>query len=151
MTSVVSVAVDDTSSISQKQNFSSTEYNPFSPRASLIRYWNKHVSNNLPKPTLLHSVPLTRPSLPSSPPKLTLLSPRLLFLGQLELLLRFEAKPWQSTTNTSTSPSISNRRFTNYGRSRQSEGDSFKNYSNGLNSAKDSFLRYSNQATGHGE
>ncbi|KAJ4833157.1 hypothetical protein Tsubulata_032110, partial [Turnera subulata] len=78
-------------------NFSSTVYNPFSPRASLIRYWNKHVSNNLLKPTLLHSVPLTRPSLPSSPPKLTLLSPRLLlFLGQLVLLLRFETKPWQS-------------------------------------------------------
>lgn len=45
----------------------------------------------------------------------------------------------------------SNKRFSNYGRSKLGGVDSFTNYSNGLNSAADSFLRYSREGTGHSE
>jgi hypothetical protein len=34
---------------------SSSQANTFTPRASLIRYWNNHISNNLPKPLFLFS------------------------------------------------------------------------------------------------
>ncbi|KAJ4829074.1 Polygalacturonase 1 beta-like protein 3 [Turnera subulata] len=154
---VISVAVDDTNSISQKQNFSSTEYSPFSPRASLIRYWNKHVSNNLPKPQFLFSKASPLSAIDSAflaqlATQSSLSAHLDSFCSLANLYCFFDSKQSLGNHNQDVNFVIySNRRFTNYGRSRQSGTDSFKNYSNGLNSAKDSFLRYSNQATGHSE
>ncbi|CAK7328943.1 unnamed protein product [Dovyalis caffra] len=149
------VSLADTSSL-HKKNLS-TQLNPFSPRASLIRYWNKHVSNSLPEPLFLlskssplsaiDSAILTKLATQNS------LSLKLdSFCSLANLFCSFDSK--QSLGNHDQDSNFalySNKRFANYGGSRVSRSDSFKNYSNGLNSVADSFIRYSRDSTGHSE
>ncbi|XP_027337608.1 polygalacturonase 1 beta-like protein 3 [Abrus precatorius] len=141
----------------------SKQINPFSPKASLIRYWNTRVSNKRPIPNFFLS-------------KASPLTPN--HYAFLNSLLNRSPKPFtpqfhhslcsapnlycsfDDTANTLQHPTVSknddanfavysNKRFANYGSSRVGGVDSFKNYSNGLNSNNDSFRKYSTTSTRH--
>lgn len=151
----VSFAATTTSSL-HKQNLS-TPLNPFSPKASLIRYWNKHISNSLPKPLFLLSKASPLSAIDSAIlTKLATQNSLSLHLDSFcslaNLFCFFDTK--QSLRNHDQDSNFalySNKRFANYGGSRLSGVDSFKNYSNGLNTVADSFIRYSRESTGHSE
>ncbi|CAI0549611.1 unnamed protein product [Linum tenue] len=133
--------------------------NPFSPKAALIRYWNNHITNDLPKSDFLLSKasPLTA----SQSAFLTKLASRNslsahldIFCSSANLFCSFDTAGLNSTSSRDANFALytSNRRFSNYGTARQGGGvDSFKNYSTGLNSASDSFLKYSQQSNRHNE
>ncbi|KAJ6339831.1 hypothetical protein OIU77_007720 [Salix suchowensis] len=149
-------SLDDTSSL-HKRNLSISHHNPFSPKASLIRYWNKHISNSLPKPQFLFSKSSPLSAIDSAIfTKLAAENSLSLHLDSFcslaNLVCSFDPK--QSSGNHgqhSNFALFSDKRFSNYGESRLSGVDSFKNYSNGLNSIADSFIRYSRDSTGHSE
>ncbi|KAJ6977464.1 polygalacturonase 1 beta-like protein 3 [Populus alba x Populus x berolinensis] len=147
---------DTTTSSLHKQNLS-TPLNPLSPRASLIRYWNKHISNSLPKPLFLLSKASPLSAIDSAIlTKLATQNSLSLHLDSFcslaNLFCFFDTKQiLRNHDQDSNFALYSNKRFTNYGGSRLSGVDSFKNYSNGLNSVADSFLRYSRESTGHSE
>ncbi|KAF2282915.1 hypothetical protein GH714_043335 [Hevea brasiliensis] len=152
----ISVSFASTSSV-RKQNFSSTELSPFSPRASLIRYWNKHISNTLPKPPFLLSKASPLSAVDSAifsklAAQNSLSSHLDSFCSLANLFCTFDSKPSLGNHDQDANFALySNKRFANYGRSNLGGTDSFKNYSNGLNSAADSFIRYSREGTGHSE
>ncbi|KAJ6358898.1 hypothetical protein OIU76_000594 [Salix suchowensis] len=151
----VCFAATTTSSL-HEQNLSA-QLNPFSPRASLIRYWNKQISNSLPKPLFLLSKasPLSAKDsaiLTKLATQRSLSSHLDSFCSLANLFCFFDTE--QSVGNHDQDSKFalySNKRFASYGGSRLSGVDSFKNYSNGLNSVADSFLRYSRDSTGHSE
>ncbi|KAJ6688141.1 POLYGALACTURONASE 1 BETA-LIKE PROTEIN 2 [Salix koriyanagi] len=146
----------DTSSL-HKRDLSISHHNPFSPKASLIRYWNKHISNSLPKPQFLFSKSSPLSAIDSAiftklAAENSLSLHRDSFCSLANLVCSFDPK--QSSGNHgqhSNFALFSDKRFSNYGESRLSGVDSFKNYSNGLNSIADSFIRYSRDSTGHSE
>ncbi|KAK7317190.1 hypothetical protein RJT34_01200 [Clitoria ternatea] len=152
-------------SLAKEQMNINININPFSPKASLVRYWNTRVSNKLPIPELLLS-------------KASPLTPH--HYAFLDNLLKQKPKPFSpqfhhslcsspnlycsfdDTPKTPQNPAASknddsnfavysNKRFANYGSSRVGGVDSFKNYSNGLNTNNDSFRKYSTASTRHGE
>ncbi|KAJ8753583.1 hypothetical protein K2173_022824 [Erythroxylum novogranatense] len=139
-----------------KQNLSS-KYDPFSPRASLIRYWNKQISNDLPKPPFLLSKasPLSTidsASLAKLAAQHSLSSHRYTFCSLANLFCCFDSKPTSGNRGQDASFALySNKRFSNYGGSRLNGVDSFKNYSDGLNSATGSFIKYSRESTRHSQ
>ncbi|KHN30893.1 Polygalacturonase-1 non-catalytic subunit beta [Glycine soja] len=134
--------------------------NPFSPKASLIRYWNTRVSNNLPIPHLLLSKASTL-----TPHHYAILSKLLnqkpkpnenlhhSLCSSPNLLCSFDDTPFAQThkNDDGNFAVYSNKRFANYGSSRVGGVDSFKNYSNGLNANNDAFRRYSAASTRRGE
>ncbi|KAJ9163735.1 hypothetical protein P3X46_023369 [Hevea brasiliensis] len=140
-----------------KQNYPSTQLNPFSPRASLIRYWKKHISNSLPKPPFLitKASPLSTvdSAFFSKLASQNSLSSHLdSFCSLANLFCSFDSKPSLGNHDQDANFALySNKHFANYGRANLGGIDSFKNYSNGLNSAADSFIRYSREGTGHSE
>lgn len=144
--------------------------NPFSPKASLIRYWNTRISNKLPIPNSL----LSKAS-PLTPHQYAILINHLnlhikhkpFFSSQFHqslcstpnLFCTFDHPntPHQQQQTAVTKNDVdsnfavySNKRFSNYGSSRLGGVDSFKNYSNELNTNNDSFKRYSATSTRHG-
>lgn len=140
--------------------------NPFTPKASLIRYWKNHVSNNLSKPTFFFSK--ASPLGPTESAILTKLvedqnslSSNLdSFCSYADLLCSFNdvvsSQPNHSISQNDLAVSkdanfatYTNKNFANYGSSRLGGLDSFKNYSDGLNSPNDSFLKYSKDSTSH--
>ncbi|XP_002511417.2 polygalacturonase 1 beta-like protein 1 [Ricinus communis] len=136
------------------------ELNPFSPKASLIRYWNKHIFNTLPKsPFLLSKAsPLTAIDsafLSRLATQNSLSSHFESFCSLANLFCSFDSKPMnlgdKNDNKDANFALYSNKQFANYGRSQLGGVDSFKNYSNGLNSVSDSFVKYSRDATGHSE
>lgn len=149
------VSLATTSSV-YKQN-SSTQYNPFSPKASLTRYWNKHISNSLPKPPFLLSKASPLNAIDSA--ILTKLATQKSLSSHLDsfcslanLFCFFDSKPSLGNHDQDANFALySNKRFANYGTSKLGGVDSFKNYSNGLNSGTNSFIRYSRESTGHSE
>ncbi|ESW10084.1 hypothetical protein PHAVU_009G179500 [Phaseolus vulgaris] len=137
--------------------------NPFSPKASLIRYWNTRVTSKVPIPHFLLA-------------KASPLTPQ--HYGILNKLLNEKPKPYNpklhhslcsspnlycSFDDTPNTPTLqrknddanfavyNNKHFANYGTSRVDGVDSFKNYSNGLNANNDAFRRYSDSSTRRGE
>lgn len=151
--------------VSLSEAFSQTrsiQTNPFTPRASLVRYWNTHVSSNLPIPQFLLSKasPLT-PHDYAFLKKLVshnALSSRFeSFCSLANLYCSFDSssQPADATDRANNGDAnfavYSNKRFANYGSSRVGGGDSFKNYSNGLNSINDLFKKYSQDSTRHNE
>ncbi|KAF7806099.1 polygalacturonase 1 beta-like protein 3 [Senna tora] len=134
--------------------------NPFTPRASLVRYWNTHVSNKLPIPQFLVSKasPLT-PRDYAFFRKLvshkTLSSRFESFCTLANLYCSFDDSSKDAIHRTNNDDAnfalYSNKRFTNYGSSRVAGVDSFKNYSGGLNTVTDSFKKYSQASTRHSE
>ncbi|KAK4762768.1 hypothetical protein SAY86_008536 [Trapa natans] len=130
---------------------------PFSPKASLIRYWNKQISNNAPKPSFLMSKasPLNavdaaafaklaeRNALSSHLPS---------FCAAAGLLCFPDLSPSLEKHDKDSNFAVySNRNFSNYGNERLGGVDSFKNYSGGENIPIDSFRRYSRNAAGHSD
>ncbi|WCJ36057.1 polygalacturonase 1 [Euphorbia peplus] len=131
--------------------------NPFSPKASLIRYWNNHISNTHPKPSFLisKSSPLSAAdsAFLSKLAAVNSLSSHFdSFCSLAHLHCSFDSShPNPNTRKDANFALYSNKRFSSYGTSKLGGVDSFKNYSDNLNSVSDSFLKYSNEATGHSE
>ncbi|KAL1357167.1 hypothetical protein HN51_009138 [Arachis hypogaea] len=151
--SLSSFHVSNTSQASKQryQYFSNVEakINPFTPKASLIRYWNTHVTTNLPIPNFL----LSKAS-PLTPKHLATLNkqPFTSLCSAPKLLCSFETQQNDdvSAQNGANFAIYSNKRFSNYGSSQNGGLDSFKNYSNNINANTDSFRRYSAGSTRHG-
>ncbi|XP_030467434.2 polygalacturonase 1 beta-like protein 1 [Syzygium oleosum] len=132
--------------------------NPFTPRASLLRYWNKEIPNAaLPKPAFLLSKasPLdavdaaafaklaARGSLADHLPA---------FCAAAGLLCFPDLSPSLEKHPTDSDFAVySNKNFSNYGNDRLGGLDSFKNYSDGENVPIDTFRRYSHDSSGHGD
>ncbi|PON98945.1 BURP domain containing protein [Trema orientale] len=131
------------------------EENPFSPKAYLIRYWNREIRNDLAKPSFLLSKasPLTatdsavfaklaaQNSLATRLPE---------FCSSAHLLCFADLAPsLESHDKDSSFAGYNDKNFTNYGTDRTGGSDQFRNYSPGENIPVDSFRRYSRDSTGH--
>ncbi|XP_024024495.1 polygalacturonase 1 beta-like protein 1 [Morus notabilis] len=132
--------------------------NPFTAKASLIRYWNKQISNNLPKPNFLLSK--ASPLGPTETAILIKLATQKNLSAHLEsfcslahLFCSFDDSKNDvvSSKKDSNFATYANKNFANYGAARLGGGDSFKNYSAELNSPNDSFRKYSRGSNSHGE
>ncbi|KAF8390399.1 hypothetical protein HHK36_024925 [Tetracentron sinense] len=134
---------------------SSAGENPFTAKAFLIRYWNRQISNSLPKPSFL----LSKASPLSSVDSATLikladqnaLSSHLPSFCTLANLFCFpDLSPSLERHDKDSNFAVySERNFTNYGTSRLGGVDSFKNYSDNDNLPTNSFRRYSRDSIGH--
>lgn len=129
--------------------------NPFTAKASVIRYWKKQISNDLPKPWFLlnKASPLDAVQLASFS-KLAdqnSLSTKLpTFCSKANLLCFPDLSPsLEKHENDVNFATYNFRNFTNYGTSRTGGFDSFKNYSDGENVPIDNFRRYSRDSVGH--
>ncbi|KAK2663785.1 hypothetical protein Ddye_002359 [Dipteronia dyeriana] len=143
----------DQSSLSPRRD------NPFTAKASLVRYWNQHISNDVPKPLFLLSKasPLNAVNLA----KLTNLATQKSLSSNLEafcslanLMCSFESSKPDTVIKHDRDANFavySSKSFVNYGDSQLGGVDSFKNYSDGINTPNDSFKKYSREATGHSE
>jgi len=137
----------------------SPDQNPFTPKAYVARYWDRHVSNTLPKPSFLLSKasPLTAADTASFA-KLAAtntLSTRLPdFCSAAHLLCFPEIRPSleKHTQDENFQTYNDGQNFTNYGTNRAAGIDTFKNYSNDLFSTPvNDFRRYSRGAASHEE
>ncbi|KAF5778139.1 putative BURP domain-containing protein [Helianthus annuus] len=131
---------------------------PFTPKAYLIRYWKKQISNDLPKPSFLieKASPMTavqsaafsklagdQNALSSNLPS---------FCSAGNLLCFPEVGPsLEKHSGDVNFKEYSEKNFTNYGSGRLGGSDSFKNYSNDGNEALNTFRRYSRDSVGHGD
>ncbi|KAL1221063.1 Polygalacturonase 1 beta-like protein 2 [Cardamine amara subsp. amara] len=130
--------------------------NPFTPKASLIRYWNNRINEDSPKPYFflskvspLTAVDSTRfTSLASRHALHTRLSD---FCSAAKLFCfpELAAHSHEKHGDDVRFTVYSGKNFTNYGSERLAGADSFKNYSGGENIAVDSFRRYSRDSAGH--
>lgn len=131
------------------------EKNPFTPKAFLMRYWDKEIRNDLPKPSFLLSKasPLTAvdaaafAKLAASNALSTRLpefcsAAKLLCFPDLGVSLEKHSKDVNFAV-------YQDKNFTNYGTDRLGGLDSFKNYSEEPNVAVNDFRRYSRDSTGH--
>ncbi|KAL5747224.1 hypothetical protein ACOSP7_024224 [Xanthoceras sorbifolium] len=136
--------------------------NPFTAKASLVRYWNKHISSAVPKPPFLlskasplNAVHLAR--LTKLATQKSLSSNLQAFCSLANLICSFDSsKPDHGDATKQGSDDAnfavySSKSFASYGQSRLGGVDSFKNYSDGINTPNDSFKKYSRGATGHSE
>ncbi|KAL3628711.1 Polygalacturonase 1 beta-like protein 3 [Castilleja foliolosa] len=134
-----------------------TKENPFTPKASLIRYWNNHISNKNP-----HSAFLLSKASPLSPrdssffvklaSEKTLSSHLSAFCSSADLFCLVGSKPvLDNHKSDSNFAAYTNKQFSNYGNARLGGTDEFKNYSNGVNFASSSFARYSRGSNAHTE
>ncbi|KAL3501193.1 hypothetical protein ACH5RR_035642 [Cinchona calisaya] len=130
---------------------------PFTAKASLIRYWKKHVSNDLPKPWFLlnkasplNAVQLATFSKLADQKSLSTQLPS--FCSKANLLCFPDISPslekHRQDVNFAT---YSDKNFTNYGTNRPGGLDSFKNYSKDENIPFDNFRRYSRGSIGHND
>ncbi|KAG9153453.1 hypothetical protein Leryth_025745 [Lithospermum erythrorhizon] len=141
--------------VSGAGEYSGDKNHPFTPKASLIRYWKKQISNDLPKPWFL----LNKAS-PMSPIEMATFS-KLVDQNSLSTNLPSFCKSANLLCFDDLSPSLekhpndvkfsvySEKNFTNYGNDKLGNADSFKNYSNGENIPVTTFRRYSRDSTGH--
>ncbi|KAI3988402.1 hypothetical protein MKX01_031620 [Papaver californicum] len=116
--------------------------NPFTAKASLVRYWNLKISNNLPKPNFLISKASPLNAVDSS------------FYTELadQNSLSTHLPSFCSSANLLCMTDLTPKRnFTNYGSDRFGGVDSFKNYSDDQNLAADSFRRYSRDSVSHSD
>ncbi|XWS68999.1 hypothetical protein CRYUN_Cryun04dG0141900 [Craigia yunnanensis] len=134
---------------------SSVSENPFTPKASLIRYWNKEIRSEIPKTHFLLSKvsPLTAVD-SASFSKLAAqndLASRLpSFCSSAKLFCFPDLSPSLEKHPKDVNFAVyANRNFTNYGTDRLAGVDSFKNYSEDNNIIVDSFRRYSRDSSGH--
>ncbi|TKY58639.1 polygalacturonase non-catalytic subunit JP630 [Spatholobus suberectus] len=131
--------------------------NPFTPKAYVARYWDKHVSNSLPKPSFLLSkaspLSATDSASFSKLAATNILSTRLPeFCSAAHLLCFPEVRPSleKHTEDVGFQTYNDGQNFTNYGTSRPGGIDSFKNYSNSfLSIPVNDFRRYSSRSAGH--
>lgn len=130
---------------------------PFTPKASIVRYWNKEIHTVLPKSGFFISK-----ASPLSPVDLATFA-KLASQNALSAQLPAFCSSAKLFCFPDLSPSLekhdhdshfaiyNNKNFTNYGTDRAGGADSFKNYSDGDNIPVDSFRRYGRDAAGHGE
>ncbi|KAI7756733.1 hypothetical protein M8C21_021144 [Ambrosia artemisiifolia] len=138
--------------------FAGQTEDPFTPKAYLIRYWKKQISNDLPKPSFLINKASPMTAVQSAAfSKLagdqTALATNLpSFCSAGNLLCFPEVGPsLEKHSGDVNFKEYSEKNFTNYGSGRLGGSDAFKNYSNDGNSALDSFRRYSRDSVGHGD
>ncbi|XP_057948652.1 polygalacturonase 1 beta-like protein 1 [Malania oleifera] len=128
---------------------------PFTPKASLIRYWKNQIHNDLPQPSFLLSKASPMSAVDSAAfTKLANqngLSPNLpSFCSSAQLLCFPDLSPSLEKHSKDSSFAVYlNKNFTNYGTDRAGGADSFKNYSIGDNLPVDTFRRYSRDSVGH--
>lgn len=131
--------------------------NPFTAKASVIRYWKKQISNDLPKPWFLlnkasplDAVQLATFSKLADENSLSTQLPT--FCSKANLLCFPDVSPSLEKHEKDVDfVSYDFRNFTNYGSGRIGGLDSFKNYSDGQNTAVDTFRRYSRDSIDHGD
>lgn len=131
------------------------EKNPFTPKAFVIRYWDKEIRNGLPKPSFLLSKasPLNIVEAAAFA-KLAAgdsLSTRLPEFCSAAKLLCFPelGTSLEKHDKDANFAVYQDKNFTNYGTSRPGGLDSFKNYSDGGNVVVNDFRRYSRNSAGH--
>ncbi|KAL2539529.1 putative polygalacturonase non-catalytic subunit [Abeliophyllum distichum] len=138
-------------------DLSATKENPFTARASLVRYWKKHISNNLPKPSFLLSKSSPLSAVDSAiftklATQNALSSHLSTFCATADLFCLLDSKSIiENLKNDANFAHYTNKNFANYGSSGLGGVDVFKNYSQGVNFATGSFARYSDDSTGHNE
>ncbi|XP_060204832.1 polygalacturonase 1 beta-like protein 3 [Lycium barbarum] len=132
--------------------------NPFTVKASLVRYWNKQISNKLPKPDFLFSKASPLSTIDAAfftnlATQKSLSGHISTFCSSAKLFCFFESKPYlnSSPSKDAKFAVYNNKKFTNYGSSRLGGEDGFKNYSDGVNFATGEFTKYSRSSTGHRE
>ncbi|XP_016501888.2 polygalacturonase non-catalytic subunit AroGP3 [Nicotiana tabacum] len=130
--------------------------NPFTPKAYLIRYWKKQISNQLPKPWFLLNK--------ASPLNAAQFATYSKLAGDQESLSK-EISSFCSSANLLCFPDISSslekygqdvqfssymsKNFTNYGSKLPRGFDSFKKYAENDNLPVNSFRQYSRGGAGH--
>ncbi|XP_050879884.1 polygalacturonase 1 beta-like protein 3 [Lathyrus oleraceus] len=158
-----SIATIGNKGITQTQEYSfKQKTNPFTPKASLIRYWNTKISNKLPNPIPNFFLSKASPLTPQHYANLVNLLKQKPFSANFHnslcstpyLLCSFDhpSEYYQSKKTNKPDANFavySNKKFATYGSSRLGGVDSFKNYSNGLNTNNDSFKKYSTTSTRH--
>ncbi|XP_052180858.1 polygalacturonase 1 beta-like protein 1 [Diospyros lotus] len=127
--------------------------NPFTAKASLLRYWNKRISTGLPPPPFLLSKASPLSAVDAAffaglASRKSLSSRLSSFCSAANLFCLFDSSPHGRDADFAL---YSNKNFSGYGTSRLGGVDAFKNYSNGLNFAAGSFTRYSRSSTDHAE
>lgn len=136
-----------------------TKENPFTPKASLIRYWSEHVCNNHTKPSFLLSKASPLTAVESAfytklAVQKTLSSHLPAFCSAANLFCLLDSKhaePENLKKNDVDFTFYTNKQFEKYGSSHVGGVDQFKNYSGGINFATGSFTQYSRSSTGHDE
>ncbi|TKY69856.1 polygalacturonase non-catalytic subunit JP650 [Spatholobus suberectus] len=131
------------------------EKNPFTPKAFAIRYWDKEIRSNLPKPPFLVSKasPLSAAEAASfvklaAGNALATRMPE--FCAAAKLLCFREVGPSLEKHDKDANFAVyRDKNFTNYGTGRPGGLDSFKNYSEGENIPVNDFRRYSRDSAGH--
>lgn len=137
-----------------------TKENPFTAKASAIRYWKTHISNNMQSPFLLSKASPLSAAESAFFAKLAaenaLSSHLAAFCTAADLfcLLGSEAEAkaagvGENHRSDANFNFYTNKQFANYGGARLGGSDQFKNYSDGVNFATGSFSRYSRGSTGH--
>lgn len=132
--------------------------NPFTPKGYAIRYWDRKISNDLPKPSFFldKASPLTAAAAAAFSKladDLNSLSTRFAdFCIKANLFCFAHSSPslkiYKSNVNFT---SYLGMNFTNYGTARIGGADSFKNYSDEANVATDNFRSYGRHSTAHKE
>ncbi|XP_057806252.1 polygalacturonase 1 beta-like protein 3 [Salvia miltiorrhiza] len=133
--------------------------NPFTAKASAIRYWNTHISNKIPKSPFLLSKASPLSSVESAffaklAAENALSAHLAAFCAAADLFcLHDDSKAAVGENHRSDADFAfyTNKQFANYGGARLGGADQFKNYSDGANFATGSFSRYSRGSTGHRE
>ncbi|XP_073147552.1 polygalacturonase 1 beta-like protein 2 [Henckelia pumila] len=139
-------------------NTTTSKDNPFTPKASLIRYWTQHICNNHTKPAFLLSKASPLSAVESAfytklAAQKTLSSHLPAFCSAANLFCLLDSKqpePEKLKNNNDVDFTFyTNKEFEKYGSSRVGGLDQFKNYSGGINFATSAFTRYSRSSTGH--
>ncbi|XP_073129925.1 polygalacturonase 1 beta-like protein 2 [Henckelia pumila] len=131
--------------------------NPFTPEAYVIRYWQKQVSNGLPKPSFLlgKASPLTAADYAafSKLADQNSLSTQLPDFCKKANLLCFPdvGASLEKHSHDVNFATYLNENFTNYGTDHGGGVDSFSKYSENDNVILDNFRRYSRGSTGHND
>ncbi|KAL5063199.1 hypothetical protein RYX36_024936 [Vicia faba] len=133
--------------------------NPFSPKAFVIRYWDRVIKNKLPKPSFIISKasPLTAADATAFAKHIadnTLSTKLPEFCSAAHLLCFPDVNPSLAKHSQDSHFAVYNdgQNFTNYGTERPGGLDSFKNYSNGFESnAINEFRQYSRSSAGHND
>uniref|UniRef100_A0A2P2NJ31 Putative polygalacturonase non-catalytic subunit JP650 n=1 Tax=Rhizophora mucronata TaxID=61149 RepID=A0A2P2NJ31_RHIMU len=131
--------------------------NPFTPKASLIRYWNKEIRSTLPKSHffLSKASPMTAvdaATFAKLAARNALKTQLPAFCSSAKLFCFPDLAPSLEKHDKDSSFAVyANKNFTNYGTDAAGGHNPFKNYSDGDNLRVDTFRRYSRDAAGHSD
>ncbi|KAJ4711108.1 Polygalacturonase-1 non-catalytic subunit beta like [Melia azedarach] len=129
--------------------------NPFTPKAYLMRYWDKTIQNNLPKSAFLLSKASPLNAVDSAnyaklAAEKTLSAVLPSFCSSAKLFCFPDLSPsLEKHDADSNFATYLNKNFTDYGTGGPGGVNSFKSYSNNDNVVVDSFRRYSRDSAGH--